>query len=204
MNSVAKVLPLLLVAYGMPCEEPFVPFARQSSGLARRERYPLAGALCAYGIDTSIDLCLPIPKQTPRLSRAFAGSSEELRLKALPVSLSIFLSHVLGEPLSRPAAFRTISEAADWVIDQFIGQLREARAEHNEAAAKMKAAFKAEIAELRGELLAQINATIAQIKATYAKEVATLQRQLAEARAELSKHQKLDASQSGNDRTRLN
>ena len=96
---------------------------------------------------------------------------------------------------SRPAAFRTISEAADWVIDQFISQLREARAEHNVAAAKMKAEFNSEIAELRRELLAhQIDATIAQIKATYEKEVATLQRQLADARAE----------QSGNDTTRLN
>ena len=72
----------------------------------------------------------------------------------------------------RPAAFRTISEAADWVIDQFISQFRDARAEHNVAAAKMKAEFKAEIAELRGELLAQINATIAQIKAKYEKEAA--------------------------------
>ena len=105
---------------------------------------------------------------------------------------------------SRPAAFRTINEAADWVIDQFIGQFREARAEHNVVAAKMKAEFNAEIAELRRELLAHRDASIAQIKATYAKEVATLQRQLAEARAELSKRQMLNASQSGNDTTRLN
>ena len=64
--------------------------------------------------------------------------------------------------------------------------------------------FNAEIAELRRELIAQINTTIAQVKAKYEKEVATLQRQLADARAELSKLQMLDASQSGNDTTRLN
>ena len=53
----------------------------------------------------------------------------------------------------------------------------------------MKAEFDAEIAELRGELFAQLNAAVVQIKAKYEKEVATLQRQLAEARAELSKLQ---------------
>ena len=102
---------------------------------------------------------------------------------------------------SRPAAFRTISEAADWVIDQFISQLREARAEHNVAAAKMRAEFNSQVAELRRELLAhqdamvaQLNTTVARVKAKYEKEVATLQRQLADARAE----------QSGNDTTRLN
>jgi hypothetical protein len=105
---------------------------------------------------------------------------------------------------SRPAAFRTIKEAADWVIDQLMDQFREARVEHNVAAAKMKAEFNAEIAELRGELFAQLNAAVAQIKDKYETEVATLQRQLAEARAELSKLQMLDASQSGNDTTRLN
>jgi hypothetical protein len=105
---------------------------------------------------------------------------------------------------SRPAAFRTISEAADWVIDQFISQLREARAEHNVAAAKMRAEFNAEIAELRRELLAHRDASVAQIKTVFETEVATLQRQLAEARAELSKRQMLNASQSGNDKTRLN
>jgi hypothetical protein len=105
---------------------------------------------------------------------------------------------------SRPAAFRTISEAADWVIDQFIGQLREARAEHNVAAAKMKAEFNAEIAELRGELLAHRDACVAQIKTVFETEVATLQRQLAEARAELNKLQAPDASRSAGDTTRLN
>jgi hypothetical protein len=94
---------------------------------------------------------------------------------------------------SRPAAFRTIKEAADWVIDQFIDQFREARVEHNVAAAKMKAEFNAEIAELRGEL-AQLDAIVRQARTEYEKEVATLQRQLAEAHAELSKHQMLDAT----------
>ena len=102
------------------------------------------------------------------------------------------------------AGFRTIDDAVDWVIDQFIDQFREARAEHNVAAAKMKAEFNAEIAELRRELLAHRDACVAQIKTVFEKEVATLQRQLAEARAELSKLQMLDASQSGNDTTRLN
>ena len=72
-------------------------------------------------------------------------------------------------------------------------QFREARAEHSIATAKMKAEFNAQIAELRTELIAQLDATVAQVKAKYEKEVATLQRQLAEARAELSKLQMLDA-----------
>jgi hypothetical protein len=100
----------------------------------------------------------------------------------------------------RPAAFRIIKEAADWVIDRLMDQFREARVEHNVAAAKMRADFNAEIAELRAELFAQLNAAVAQVKAKYEKEAATLQRQLAEARAELSKLQMLDASQSGNAR----
>ena len=82
---------------------------------------------------------------------------------------------------------------------ELMEQLRDARAEHASAVAEVMTEFHAEIAELRGELVAQINATIAQVKAKYEKEVATLQRQLAEARAELSKHQMLDASRSGND-----
>ena len=57
----------------------------------------------------------------------------------------------------------------------------------------MQAPLNAEIAELRRELLAQIDATVAQVKAKYEKEVATLERQLAEARAELSKLQMLEA-----------
>ena len=48
------------------------------------------------------------------------------------------------------------------------------------------------------------DACVAQIKTVFETEVATLQRQLAEARTELSKLQMLDASQSGNDTTRLN
>ena len=60
----------------------------------------------------------------------------------------------------------------------------------------------AEIAELRRELLAHRDASVAQIKTVFETEVATLQRQLAEARAELSKLQMLDASQSGDDTTR--
>ena len=79
------------------------------------------------------------------------------------------------------------------------------------AAAKMRAEFNAQIAELRRELLAHRDAMIAEISAAVArskpntqKKWATLQRQLADARAELSKHQMLDASQSGNDATRLN
>jgi hypothetical protein len=71
-----------------------------------------------------------------------------------------------------------------------------ARAERDAAVAKV---MDAKIAALRRELDARHDAIVAQIKATYAKEVATLQRQLAEARAELSKHQMLDASQSGNE-----
>jgi hypothetical protein len=102
------------------------------------------------------------------------------------------------------AGLRSVDDAVDRLIDQLMDQFREARAEHNIAAAKTRAEFSAEIAELRRELNAHHDAIVAQIKATYAKEVATLQRQLAEARAELSKHQKLDASQSGNDTTRLN
>ena len=57
----------------------------------------------------------------------------------------------------------------------------------------MKAEFNADIAELRRELLAQLDATVTQLKAKYEKEVATLQRQLAEARAELGKLQLVDA-----------
>ena len=57
----------------------------------------------------------------------------------------------------------------------------------------MQAPLNAEIAKLRRELLAQIDATVAQVKAKYEKEVATLERQLAEARAELSKLQMLEA-----------
>jgi hypothetical protein len=68
-------------------------------------------------------------------------------------------------------------------------KFRDARAEHNVAAAKMKAEFNAEIAELRRELIAQLDATVTQVKAKYKNEVATLQRHLAEARAELSKLQ---------------
>jgi hypothetical protein len=52
---------------------------------------------------------------------------------------------------SHPPAFRTINEASDWVIDQFVGQLREARAEHNTAAAKMRAEFNSQVAEIRKE-----------------------------------------------------
>jgi hypothetical protein len=66
------------------------------------------------------------------------------------------------------------------------------------------AEFNAEIAELKRELFAQLDATVVQIKAKFEREVATLQRLLADARAELSKLQMLDASQSGNDTTRLN
>ena len=99
---------------------------------------------------------------------------------------------------SRRAGLRAFDHAVDRLLmDQFRDA---ARAEHNIATAKMKAEFNAEIAELRGELFAQLNAAVAQIKAKYEKEVATLQRQLAEARAELSKLQML--SQSGNDRKR--
>jgi hypothetical protein len=73
-------------------------------------------------------------------------------------------------------------------------QLRDAaRAEHDAALAKVMAEFNAEIAELRIELLAQLDATVTQVKVKYEKEVATLQRQLAEARAELNKLQMLDA-----------
>ena len=87
---------------------------------------------------------------------------------------------------------------------ELMEEFRDARAEHDAAAAEIMTEFNAEIAELRGELFAQLNAAVAQSKAKYEKEVATLQRQLAEARAELSKLQMLDASQSGNDTTRLN
>ena len=109
------------------------------------------------------------------------------------------------------ADLRSVDDAVDRLIDQLMHQFRDARAEHNVAAAKMRADFNAEIAELRGELVAhhdaivaQLDATVAQVKAKYEKEVATLQSQLAEAREELSKLQMLDASQSGNDTTRLN
>jgi hypothetical protein len=70
-------------------------------------------------------------------------------------------------------------------------EFREARAEHNIGAAKIRADFSAELAELREELFAQLNAAVAQIKAKYEKEVATLQRQLADTHAELSKVQML-------------
>ena len=102
------------------------------------------------------------------------------------------------------AGLRAVDDAVDRVIDQLMDEFREARAEHNVAAAKMKAEFNAEIAELRRELLAHRDACVVQIKTVFETEVATLQRQLAEARAELSKHQMPDASQSGNDTTRLN
>jgi hypothetical protein len=91
------------------------------------------------------------------------------------------------------AGLRAVDDAADRLIDQLMDQFREARAEHNIAAAKMKAEFNADIAELRRELLAQPDDTVTQVKAKYEKEVATLQRQLAEARAEVSKLQMLDA-----------
>ena len=94
------------------------------------------------------------------------------------------------------AGLRAADDAVDRLIDQLMGEFREARAEHNVAAAKMKAEFNADIAELRRELraerdamVAQINATVAQVKAKYEKEATALQRQLAEARAELSKLQ---------------
>jgi hypothetical protein len=93
---------------------------------------------------------------------------------------------------SRPAAFRTISEAADWVIDQFICQIREARAEHDMAAAKLRAECNSQVAEIRTEFdaaVAQYDATVAQLRARIDGEVATLQRELAEARAQLSKLQ---------------
>ena len=72
--------------------------------------------------------------------------------------------------------------------------MREARAEHNIAAAKVRAEFNSRVADFRNELFAKYDAdvarlseTIAQLKAKYEKEVATLQRELAEARAEVSK-----------------
>jgi uncharacterized coiled-coil DUF342 family protein len=86
------------------------------------------------------------------------------------------------------AGLRSVDDAVDRLIDLLKGQFREARAEHNVAAAKMKAEFNAEIAELRGEL-AQLDATVRQARTEYEKEVATLQRQLAEARAEPNKLQ---------------
>ena len=58
-------------------------------------------------------------------------------------------------------------DAVDRLIDQLMDQFREARAEHNVAAAKVKAEFNAEIAELRRELLAQLDATVTQIKAEF-------------------------------------
>ena len=98
------------------------------------------------------------------------------------------------------AGLRSVDDAVDRLIDLLKDQFREARAEHNVAAAKMKAEFNAEIAELRRELraehdaiVAQLNATVAQVKAKYEKEVVTLQRQLTEARAELNKRQMLVA-----------
>ena len=72
------------------------------------------------------------------------------------------------------------------------------------AAAKMRAEFNAQIAELRRELLAHRDACVAHIKTVFETEVATLQRQLVEARAEPSKLQMLEASRSGSDTTRLN
>ena len=92
------------------------------------------------------------------------------------------------------AGLRAVDHAVDRLIDQLMDQFREARAEHNIAAAKMRAEFKAEIAELRGEFTARSMQLLPRSKTAYAKEVATLQRQLAEARAELSKHQMVDAS----------
>ena len=91
------------------------------------------------------------------------------------------------------AGLRAVDDAVDRLIDQLMHQFREARAEHNMAATRMKAEFNAEIAELRRELLAHRDASVAQIKAVFEKEVVTLQRQLAEARAELRKLQTHDA-----------
>jgi flagellar biosynthesis chaperone FliJ len=67
------------------------------------------------------------------------------------------------------------------------------------AAAKMRAEFNAQIAELRRELLAHRDACVAQIKTVFETEG-----HLVEARAELSKLQMLEASRSGSDTTRLN
>jgi hypothetical protein len=89
---------------------------------------------------------------------------------------------------------------------ELMEQLRgAARAEREAAVAKVMAEFNTQIAELRTELIVQLDATVTQVKAKYEKEVATLQRQLAEARAELSKLQMLDAfSKWERDPTRLN
>ena len=51
------------------------------------------------------------------------------------------------------AGLRAVDDAVDRLIDQLMDQFREARAEHNIAAAKMKAEFNAEIAELRGDCI---------------------------------------------------
>jgi hypothetical protein len=100
----------------------------------------------------------------------------------------------------RRAGLLTVNDA----VDRFVDLLRDARPEHDADVAKVMAEFNAEIAELKRELFAQLDATVVQIKAKFEREVATLQRLLADARAELSKLQMLDASQSGNDTTRLN
>ena len=100
----------------------------------------------------------------------------------------------------RRAGLLTVSDA----VDRFVDLLRDARAEHDADVDKVMAEFNAEIAELKRELFAQLDATVVQIKAKFEREVATLQRLLADARAELSKLQMLDASQSGNNTTRLN
>lgn len=77
---------------------------------------------------------------------------------------------------------------------ELMEQLRDAaRTDHDAAVTKVMAEFNADIAELRKELLAQLDDTVTQVKAKYEKEVATLQRQLAEARAEVNKLQMLDA-----------
>ena len=100
---------------------------------------------------------------------------------------------------SHRAGVRTVDD----VVDRFVDLLCDAPAEHDADVAKVMAEFNAEIAELKRELFAQLDATVVQIKAKFEREVATLQRLLADARAELSKLQMLDASQSGNDTTRL-
>ena len=47
--------------------------------------------------------------------------------------------------------------------------MRDARAEHAAAVAEVMAEFNAEIAELRRELLAQLDATVSQVKANTKK-----------------------------------
>jgi hypothetical protein len=69
---------------------------------------------------------------------------------------------------SRRAGLRAFDDTLDRLIDQLMDQFREARAEHNIAAAKMRSEFSAEIAELRGEL-AQLDATVKQARTEYEK-----------------------------------